>query len=259
MPVVTLQHTGTPLNVHLQEMNAGAPETILLVHGMFTNLSIWYFNIAPILAQEFHVVLYDLKGHGMSGRSSHGYDLQTMSRELVDLMDALRLDTVHLAGYSYGGLIALKTAMQFPERIGKLAVIESPDPYEQETMSIVDIYSKELLAHFINDHAGDTAVKLGKRQLERRHRMYEQLLKESSIRQDMQQERHFFSSPQLTGIPHDTLLIYGNASDCITAGQQLQEKIKHSRLMFVNGDHNIPVQEPFTIAHTLKDFFGTQL
>src|ERR1044072_9968694 len=98
-------------------MNAGAPETILMVHGMFTNLSIYYFNIAPILAQQFHVVLYDLKGHGMSGRSSHGYDLQTMSNELVELMDNLGLDTVHLAGYSYGGLIALKAAMCFPERI----------------------------------------------------------------------------------------------------------------------------------------------
>jgi pimeloyl-ACP methyl ester carboxylesterase len=255
MPVVSLQHTG----IHTQEMNAGAPETILMVHGMFTNLSIYYFNIAPILAQQFHVVLYDLKGHGMSGRSSHGYDLQTMSNELVELMDNLGLDTVHLAGYSYGGLIALKAAMRFPERINKLAIIESPDPYEQETMSIVDIYSKELLVHFINDNAGDTAVKLGKRQLERRHRMYEQLLKESSIRQDMQQERHFLSSPQLTGIPHETLLIYGNASDCIPAGQQLHEKIRDSRLMLLDGDHNIPVQEPFPIAYALKDFFGSQL
>lgn len=255
MPVVELQHT----SIHLQEMNAGAKETVLMAHGMFTNLSIYYFNIAPILAQQFHVVLYDLKGHGMSGRSSHGYDLQTMSKELLELMDALGLDAVHLAGYSYGGLIALKTAMHYPERIKKLAIIESPDPYEQETMSIVDIYSKELLLHFINDHAGDTAVKLGKRQLERRHRMYEQLLKESSIRQDMQQERHFFSSKELAELPHETLLIYGNASDCSPAGQQLQEKIKGAQLLFVDGDHNIPVQQPFTIAHALKDFFGTHL
>lgn len=228
-----------------------------MVHGMFTNLSIYYFNIAPVLAQRFHVVLYDLKGHGMSGRSSQGYDLQTMSDELLELMDKLGLDTVHLAGYSYGGLIALKAAMRFPGRINKLAIIESPNPYEQETMRIADIYSKELLVHFINDHAGDTAVRPGKRQLQRRHRMYEQLLKESSIRQDMQQERDFFSSPQLAGIPHETLLIYGNASDCMFAGQQLHQKISRSQLILVNGDHNIPVQEPFPIAYALKDFFGT--
>lgn len=252
MPVVELQHT----RIHLQELNPGAAETVLMVHGMFTNLSIYYFNIAPILAQQFHVVLYDLKGHGMSGKASHGYHLQAMSDELIELMDTLRLDSVHLAGYSYGGLIALKTAMRFPEKIRKLAVIESPDPYEQETMSIVDVYSKELLVHFINGQ-GDGAVQIGKRQLERRHRMYESLLKESSIRQDMKEERHFFSSRELTALPHDTLLIYGSASDCIPAGRQLEEKISRSRLMLVEGDHNIPVQEPLTIGHALKDFFAT--
>jgi pimeloyl-ACP methyl ester carboxylesterase len=254
MPVVALQHT----SIHLQEMNAGAEETVLMLHGMFTNLSIYYFNIAPILAQQFHVVLYDLKGHGMSGKASEGYDLHAMSDELAELMDTLSLGPVHLAGYSYGGLIALKAAMRFPERVRKLAVIESPDPYEQETMSIVDVYSKELLVHFINGQEAGGPT-LGKRQLERRHRMYEQLLKESSIRQDMQQERHFFSSEALTGIPHDTLLIYGKSSDCMPAGRHLQEKIKRSSMLLVNGDHNIPVQEPFTIGHALKNFFASQL
>jgi len=253
MPVVDLQHT----RIHLQEMNTGAAETVLMVHGMFTNLSIYYFNIAPVLAQRFHVVLYDLKGHGMSGRSGHGYHLQAMSDELMELMEVLQLDTVHLAGYSYGGLIALKTAARFPGKVKKLAVIESPDPYEQETMSIVDIYSKELLLHFIKGQPGP-ALQPGKRQLERRHRMYEFLLKESSIRQDMQQERHFFRSREIAGIPHDTLLIYGASSDCLPAGRQLQEKIRRSRLVLVNGDHNIPVQQPITIGHALKNFFETQ-
>lgn len=254
MPVVDLPHT----RIHLQEMNKGAAETVLMVHGMFTNLSIWYFNIAPILAERYHVVLYDLKGHGMSDRSQHGYDLQSMSDELLALMEALQLTSVHLAGYSYGGLIALKTAIRHPEKIKKLAVIESPNPYEQETMNVVDVYSKELLVHFVNGQGDHSPAKMGKRQLERRHRLYEFLLKESTIRQDMQQERHFFSQGGIKDIPHETLLIYGKDSDCMNAGLELQEKIKDARLLFVNGDHNIPVQEPFTIGNALKDFFDTQ-
>ncbi|KAA2239304.1 alpha/beta hydrolase [Chitinophaga agrisoli] len=251
MPVVALPHT----RLHVQEMNAGAPETVLLVHGMFTNLSIWYFNIAPLLAQHFHVVLYDLKGHGMSDKAGSGYGLQVMSEELLALMDTLQLDTVHLCGYSYGGLIALQTAIHHPERIKRLAVIESPDPQEQETMNIVDIYSKELLTHFVNGQPAGAGAPLGKRQLERRHRMYEFLLKESTIRQDMQQEQHFFEQAAITRIPHDTLLIYGSDSDCVPAGQALQEKISRASLLYVNGDHNIPVQSPFVIGEALQDFF----
>jgi len=74
----------------------------------------------------------------------------------------------------------------------------------------------------------------------------------------MQQERHFFSNGGINDIPHETLLIYGKDSDCVSAGLELQEKIKDARLLFVNGDHNIPVQEPFIIGHALKDFFDTQ-
>ena len=248
MPVVELPH----IRLHVQEMNAGAAETVVLVHGMFTNLSIYYFNIAPILAEHFHVVLYDLKGHGMSDKAQNGYGLQAMSDELIALLDKLQLSRVHLCGYSYGGLIALQTAMRHPHRVQQLSVIESPEPFEQETMSIVDIYSKELLIHFMNGQEG--AAPLGKRQLERRHRMYEFLLKESSIRHDMQQEHDLFSRRELAGIPHETLLIYGNASDCMPAGEALQRKIARSRLMRMNGDHNIPVQEPFLIGAALKDF-----
>ncbi len=247
MPVVELPHT----RLHVQEMNAGAAETVLLVHGMFTNLSIWYFNIAPILAQHFHVVMYDLKGHGMSDKAAIGYGLQAMSEELLALMDALQLDSVYLGGYSYGGLIALQAAMHRPERIKRLAVMESPDPHEQETMNIVDIYSKELLTYFVNGQGAP----LGKRQLERRHRMYEFLLKESTIREDMRQAQHFFAQEAIRHIPHDTLLIYGRDSDCLPAGQALQEKINRSRLLYVNGDHNIPVQQPFVIGEALQDFF----
>jgi len=251
MPVAELPH----IHLHVQEMNKEAAETVLLVHGMFTNLSIYYFNIAPLLAERYHVVLYDLKGHGMSGRSHSGYDLSSMSDELLALMDSLQLSTVHLAGYSYGGLIALKTAIRCPERIRKLAVIESPNPYEQETMSVVDVYSKELLVHFVNGQGAHSPAPLGKRQLERRHRLYEFLLKESSIRQDMEQERHFFSNGGIQHIPHETLLVYGRDSDCVSARLELQQKIAQSQLQFVNGDHNIPVQEPFEIGRLLKDFF----
>jgi pimeloyl-ACP methyl ester carboxylesterase len=255
MPVATQPH----IHLHVQEMNREAAETVLLVHGMFTNLSIYYFNIAPLLAQRYHVVLYDLKGHGMSARAHSGYDLTTMSDELLALMDRLQLSSVHLAGYSYGGLIALKTATRCPERIKKLAIIESPDPYEQETMSVVDVYSKELLVHFMNSQGSRTPVPMGRRQLERRHRLYEFLLKESTIRQDMQQERHFFSKGGIQNIPHETLLLYGSHSDCAGAGLELQGKIKQARLVFVNGDHNIPVQEPFEIGHKLRDFFDKQV
>jgi pimeloyl-ACP methyl ester carboxylesterase len=50
--------------------------------------------------------MYDLKSHGMSERFLDGYDLENMSSDLMGLIDHLQLEKVHLAGYSFGGLIA---------------------------------------------------------------------------------------------------------------------------------------------------------
>jgi esterase len=141
MPVINVETRA----VHVQELNKGAAETVLLVHGMFSNLSVYYFNIAPILAKHFHVVMYDLKSHGMSEKIADGYDLNSMTDDLSALLDQLELSSVHLAGYSFGGLISLKMAARFPDKVKKLAVIEAPDPNDDKTRDIIDEYSREFL------------------------------------------------------------------------------------------------------------------
>jgi esterase len=251
MPVIALPH----IRLHVQELNPGASETIILVHGMFSNLAVYYFNIAPILARQYHVVLYDMKGHGMSEKAVSGYGLTAMTDDLMALMDSLGIEKAHLAGYSYGGLVALKMAIRFPERINKLAVIEGPDPSDQETLTIIDTYSKEFLIHYIDNFTDTTRVKAGKRQLEKNHRMYEFLFKETSIRQDMEAEKDFFMDDSISRISHETLLIYGQDSNCVPSGRALASKIERSELLLVTGDHNVPVQQPDIIGNELYRFF----
>ena len=253
MPVINVKGQG----VHVIEMNRGAAESILLIHGMFSSLSLYYFHIAPALAKQFHVILYDLKSHGMSERvKGNGYDLKTMAAELVDLMDVLQLEKVQLAGYSFGALIALKTAIDYPERVKKLAVIEGPDPSDKVAMEIVDNYSREFLVDYINNYTDDyTKTRMRDRQLERNHRMYEFLFHETSIRQDMENEMGFFRGDEINGIHQPTLLVYGKDSKCNSAAHKLTDKIRHATLLFLNGDHNVPVQEPAALAAELKHFF----
>jgi pimeloyl-ACP methyl ester carboxylesterase len=251
MPVIKVKNK----SVHIQEYNKGAKETIVLIHGMFSNLSVYYFNIAPVLAQSFHVVLYDMKSHGMSDRCEYGYDLLSMTDDLRDLMDALHLKSVYLAGYSYGGLVAMKMAMRYPSRVKKLAVIEAPDPSDSETLSIIDIYSKEFLVDYINNYTDTTRMRVGKRQLDKNHRMYEYLFYQTSIKEDMHNERFFFSAEALDSIPQETLLIYGKSSNCLPSGRKLYHTVPRSKLILIEGDHNLPIQQPAETAGKLKDFF----
>ncbi|MHA4809436.1 alpha/beta fold hydrolase [Flavitalea flava] len=251
MPILDIHRTG----VHFLEMNKGASRPVLMIHGMFSNLALYYFKIAPLIAQDFHVVLYDLKSHGLSDRVAKGYDLHSMTDDLLALMDALKLESVHLVGYSYGGLIAMEMAMRFPEKVRKLAIIEGPDPSDQETLDIIDIYSKEFLVNYINNYTDTTRIRMGKRQLDRNHRMYEFLFNETSIRNDMHYAKNFFMDQRIESMGHDTLLIYGKNSNCVSAGKKLLSRIPNSHLSFIDGDHNIPIQEPLLIASALKGFF----
>jgi pimeloyl-ACP methyl ester carboxylesterase len=236
-------------------MNKGAKETVLLIHGMFSNLSVYYFNIAPILARHFHVVMYDLKSHGMSSKSKEGYDLNSLTDDLLALMETLELKAVHLVGYSFGGLIALRMAIRFPGRVKKLAVIEAPDPGENEKLGIIDMYSKEFLIDYIDNFTDTTRFKMGKRQLEKNHRMYDYLFNESSIKADLGKERSFFSGGEIGAVRQDTLLLYGKDSDCVPSGKTLYDRLTRSRIVLLDGDHNLPLQQPEATALKLKDFF----
>nr|WP_199075002.1 alpha/beta fold hydrolase [Pedobacter sp. ASV19] len=254
MPILNINNR----EVHIQELNKGAAETVLLVHGMFSNLSVYYFNIAPLLAQHFHVVMYDLKSHGLSERTASGYDLDSMTNDLLALMNSLGLSKVHLAGYSFGGLIALKMALRFPERIGRLAVIEAPDPNDDKTRDIIDDYSREFLEHYVQNFTDTTKVKMGKRQMERNHRMYEYLFHQTSIKSDMLAERDFFQCAAFSRISQQTLLLYGSASNCLGAGKRLQEQIGFCVLEEIAGDHNIPIQDPASVGTRMSVFFKNE-
>lgn len=252
MPIISVNGK----KVHIQELNRGAEQTVVLIHGMFSNLSIYYFNIAPVLAKYFHVVMYDLKSHGMSERFPDGYDLENMSSDVLSLMDALEIEKAHLAGYSFGGLITLKTALKAPDRVERLVIIEAPDPQDEKARNIIDEYSKEFLEHYVANFTDTTKVQMGKRQMEKNHRMYEFLFNETTIKADMIREKHFLSEVDFSGLQPSTLLLYGTDSNCRPTGEWLNDQISQSELLFIPGDHNIPIQEPALIAETIARFLS---
>lgn len=255
MPIITINNK----KVHVQELNKEAEDTVVLIHGMFSNLSIYYFNIAPILAQYFHVVMYDLKSHGRSERTPAGYDLENMSSDLIAMMDYLQIKKAQLVGYSFGGLIALQTALIAPERVGQLVIIEAPDPQDEKARDIIEEYSKEFLENYIANFTDTTKVKMGKRQLEKNHRLYEFLFNETTIKADMAKEKLFLHHGPISELQIPTLLLYGSASNCKPTGEWLESQIDTAELKFIDGDHNIPIQEPIQIAETIVQFLTNPL
>ncbi|MGH9126487.1 MAG: alpha/beta fold hydrolase [Acidimicrobiales bacterium] len=109
-----------------QPGSTGRP-TVVFIHGLvMDNLSSFYYTLAnPCAAAGADVMLYDLRGHGLSERPALGYSLDDSVDDLAALLAELRIDgPVHLVGNSYGGTVALAFALAFPDQVASLVMIE---------------------------------------------------------------------------------------------------------------------------------------
>ncbi|HEY4025198.1 MAG TPA: alpha/beta fold hydrolase [Candidatus Dormibacteraeota bacterium] len=97
----------------------GRGEPLVLVHGLADDHRAWR-KVLPWLAVRRRVIAYDLRGHGQTSLGAPNGTLAQLSGDLVALLDALGLERADLCGFSLGGTIVMRTAIDHPERAGRL-------------------------------------------------------------------------------------------------------------------------------------------
>jgi haloacetate dehalogenase len=108
--------------------SGGAGPPLLLLHG-FPQTHLMWRGVAPLLAESFTVVCADLRGYGQSGcpasASDHApYAKRAMARDMVAVMQRLGFPRFGVAGHDRGGRVAYRMALDHPERIERLAVLD---------------------------------------------------------------------------------------------------------------------------------------
>jgi pimeloyl-ACP methyl ester carboxylesterase len=124
------------LNIHYQQTGSG-PQ-VILIHGLTGSLADWQFRVVPMLAAQFTVLTYDLRGHGYSDMPPSGYTTADMASDLAGLLDALGIERAHIAGHSFGGSVALHFAALHPDRVAALTVSDSRVRSLQPSQKIKD-------------------------------------------------------------------------------------------------------------------------
>ena len=108
--------------------SGGKGPPLLLLHGYPQNHMIWH-DVAPRLADRFHLVIADLRGYGRStgpqpDAEGHLYSKRTMAADMIALMTALGHQRFSVAGHDRGGRVAYRLALDHPQRVDRLCVLD---------------------------------------------------------------------------------------------------------------------------------------
>lgn len=110
--------------IHADIQGEGSP--LLLVHGDFSDGNLAWREQRNELAGHHRLVVVDRRGFGQSPHEPKPYTIASDAADLVGVLDAAGIATAHVAGHSYGGLVALELASQWPQRLMSLHLIEPP-------------------------------------------------------------------------------------------------------------------------------------
>ena len=119
---------------------------VVLIHGLGLSRASTWGEFAPVLAREFRVLTYDLCGHGETTLPMASVDLRLLSEQLIFLMDAIGVKKAALVGFSLGGMINRRCAIDHPDRVSALAILNSPHERGKEQQKLVEDRARDTTA-----------------------------------------------------------------------------------------------------------------
>jgi pimeloyl-ACP methyl ester carboxylesterase len=121
----------------------GQGEPLLLLHGGLGSIDM-FGPVLPMLAEHREVVGVDLHGHGRTTLGDRKIDLVDMGDDMAVILDRLGYEQVDVMGYSLGGGVAFRLAVQHPGKVRRLVLVSagySPDGLHPEMRPQQDVLS----------------------------------------------------------------------------------------------------------------------
>ena len=122
-------------NVRLHYLDwQGSGRPLVLVPGGCMTAHV-FGDLAPLLAQKFHVMALTPRGCGQSGSAMDGYGIDRQIDDLVGFLDAMGIQRAVFAGHSSGGGVVVRLANRYPDRVDRIVIFDIvysgvPDQFE---------------------------------------------------------------------------------------------------------------------------------
>jgi esterase len=251
----------------------GAP--VLIVHGL-SCFSFDWIDVAARIAQDREVVAIDMRGFGESTWSAaRDYKLETLSNDVIAVLDALGWGKAVLMGHSFGGRVALATAGWKLERVAGVVLVDfAPDIAAagrrftaQRIGSQPDLFaSVETAMVFDNDDPQDGS----------RRARWEAFLKKTDEGYALKRDLHFRDNfrralesgqsapvpaylwPMLSGLKVPLMVMRGSDSNMFEAEtlDKVKELNPRARTVELPGSHDLPRDNPEGLAKAVRSFLS---
>lgn len=123
----------------------GAP-VVAMIHGLGLTRDATYREMIPMLTERYRLLSYDLCGHGETALPKAEPSLTVLSEQLITLMDELGIEQAALVGFSLGGMINRRVAMDHPDRVSALCILNSPHERGEAQQKLVEERARDTSA-----------------------------------------------------------------------------------------------------------------
>lgn len=249
------------------DQGEGTP--VLLIHGSGPGVSAWanWRRTLPELSKSCRVIAPDMVGFGFTERPDGvAYRLETWVQQLLDLLDSLGLERVHLVGNSFGGAVSLAFTLAYPQRVDKLVLMGSVGLSFPITEGLDKVWGyepdREAMRELINLFAFDKSIATPEL-IEMRYQASapEVISRSYSSMFPAPRQRWLEALAQpedrLRALTHKTLLIHGRDDQIIplASSQRLALLLPNSQLhVFGNCGHWVQIEKTRDFNHLLDDF-----
>lgn len=243
-------------NTVVHYLEAGQGPVLILIHGLGSSCEVWRDDIGR-LARAYRVIALDLPGYGKSDKPRADYSVAYQARMVKEFIDAVGADKAALAGNSLGGWIAALVALDNPDKVSHLILVDSAGIRSDAapTVNLNPATREEqralLLAVFADESR--VTVKVVDDQWDYR----------KDIRATVQAAMESFKTSQpfldarLKNIKTPTLVIWGRQDAIIplATGERLAQGIAGAKLAVIDHAGHLPqVEQPEAFSRAVRGF-----
>jgi pimeloyl-ACP methyl ester carboxylesterase len=257
----------------LEYSSRGTGEPLLFVHGGF--LTSWFDPMSRevALSERYRLISYHRPGYGRSSLPSAPVTVEDQARCCVALLRHLRVERAHIVAHSIGGCFALQLALDAPDAVRSLALLEPP-----VMSAVTDLTGMQALREAgPRWQQGDTegAVDLFmKGMVDPDYRKFFEDTSPDGLQEVLDGAKAFFttdqpavqawkfSAAQAARITQPVLLVIGDGSERVNP---IRSQVQRSLLAWLpnvqpftlaDATHLMPLQKPAELANALVDFYG---